>query len=186
MQKEKGHLNDEELIKKAKNLIVDLRNSGFPTSADEVEELLNRYRAQEKCKRDELEQAYHFDMVRIMYLSGDLDAPKTGKMTFEKWYEKNYASPPTKQEVEGKEIDENPPKRATGITDKNGKNIYEGDDINGRFYFEGATLPIMGKVVYNEEGHCYCIKNDAGETDLGDCIRSYFEVITPSSPTKIF
>jgi len=70
-------------------------------------ELFDRFRSQEKCKRDELEQAYHFGMARIMYLSGDLDAPKTGKMTFEKWYEKNYASPPTKQEVEGKEIDEN-------------------------------------------------------------------------------
>lgn len=52
----------------------------------------------------------------------------------------------------------------TGLTDKNGKEIYEGDVVRTSITFEVSTLPHMGEVVYCEEYGSFGTRNDAGIT----------------------
>ena len=52
----------------------------------------------------------------------------------------------------------------SGVPDMNGREIYEGDLIDGNLF--DNRLPIRGVVVYDER-HCfYALKNDAGHTAL--------------------
>ncbi len=52
----------------------------------------------------------------------------------------------------------------TGLKDQNGKLIYGSDKIEGDLF--DSRLPIMGKVVYDEEHGVWACKNDAGLTFL--------------------
>lgn len=52
----------------------------------------------------------------------------------------------------------------TGLKDKNGKEIYEGDIIKGNLFDE--RFPLMGEIVYDYYFCFYANKNLAGNTAL--------------------
>ena len=49
---------------------------------------------------------------------------------------------------------------------KNGKDVYEGDDVDVSMSFEGGTLPHRGIIVYDNVFGAFGTKNDAGVTLL--------------------
>lgn len=65
----------------------------------------------------------------------------------------------------------------TGLTDKNGKEIYEGDIIFGDMIYKNSTLPHQGEVIYSKEYGSFATRNQAGDTLLCQLQLSSFEII---------
>jgi len=65
----------------------------------------------------------------------------------------------------------------TGIKDCNGREIYEGDIVDGSLYHKGKCLPTMGTVEYCNEFAAFCLKNEGWQTLFHNHIISSFKVI---------
>ena len=65
----------------------------------------------------------------------------------------------------------------TGLTDKNGKKIFEGDIIKYKntdgIKFNGVALTVIGKVVYNEKNASFAI---SGKDKIGAKYYDYFPI----------
>ena len=64
-----------------------------------------------------------------------------------------------------------------GITDKTGKDIYEGDIVQCALFYKAGTVPTMGVIEYYPEYAAFCLKNDGGKTLLHNHDRRSFEVL---------
>ena len=88
------------------------------------------------------------------------------------WYISNKAGIATAFEVIPSTIGQ-----YTGLTDKNGKKIFEGDIIKYKntdgIKFNGVALTVTGKVVYNEKNASFAI---SGKDEIGAKHYDYFPI----------
>lgn len=64
----------------------------------------------------------------------------------------------------------------TGLQDKNGRDIYEGDIVDGLLSFKGGTLSTMGEVKYCEDTAAFGLINLSGLTLFHNHIIGSFRV----------
>lgn len=74
--------------------------------------------------------------------------------------------------------------QCTGLKDKSGKFIFEGDIVTVKMSHKGGFLPHQGEVVYDSRYCGFATKNEAGETLFHHHLISSFEIIGNIHDTK--
>lgn len=65
----------------------------------------------------------------------------------------------------------------TGLHDKNGVKIFEGDIVQCTMKCDGFTLPHVGEIIYMDSFGAFATKNHAGETLLHNHLLNTFFII---------